>query len=163
MATNFGKFASVLLASALITLPPFYLLRAERRSEEAEPQRILQTYLRAAYAHDFKKAYSLISEQDRQQKSEKIYLREKGSFDGFSLDVARKLANLIEARAITANADGAGQRIKLDLRLPDANSLSTLLLDWDEDKLNTLPKPAQHKILAEIDKLERTGQLKMIA
>jgi hypothetical protein len=157
-----AKFASVLLASALLTLPSFYLLRAERRNEKAEPQRILQTYLKAAYAHDFKKAYGLISEQDRQQKSEKMYLSEKGSFNGFSLDVARKLANLIEARAVRTDVDGAVQRIKLGVRLPDANSLPTLLLDWEEDKLNALPKPAQHKILDEIDKLDRTGQLKMI-
>jgi hypothetical protein len=166
MASSIGNFLpkllAVILGCGLLTLPPFYLLQAERRVSETEPQRVVQAYLKAAYAHDFKKAYGLISSQDRQQKNENMYLREKGPFSGFSLDVARKLANLIEARAIQTSTDGAQQRIRLGLRLPDANSLSDLLLDWDEDRLNALPKAAQRKILDEIDKLHRNRALKMV-
>lgn len=156
------KFCAVLLASALLLLPCYYFVRAERRTPEAEPQRILLAYLRAAYAHDFKKAYEFLSTQDRHQKSEKAYITEKGPFQGFSLDVARKLADFIEGRPLSIAVEGAQKRIKLTVRLPDANSLSELLHNWEEDKLNALPKNQQLKILAEIDRLQRTRQLKTI-
>jgi hypothetical protein len=166
MASPFGNFLpklfAVILGCGLLTLPPFYLLQAERRVPQDEAQRVVQDYLKAAYAHDFKKAYGLISAQDREQKNESMYLREKGPFSGFSLEVARKLANLIEARAIQTSTDGAQQRIRLGLRLPDANSLAPLLLDWDEDRLNALPKTVQRNILDEIDKLRRNRELKMV-
>lgn len=156
------KFFAVLLASVLLLAPCYYFVRAERRTPEAEPQRILLAYLRAAYAHDFKKAYEFLSTQDRQQKNEKAYIAEKGPFQGFSLDVARKLADYIEGRPLSIASEGAQKRIKLGVRLPDANSLSNLLHNWEEDKLNALPKNQQLKILGEIDRLQRTRQLKMI-
>ena len=37
------------------------------------------------------------------------------------------------------------------MKLPDANSVSGLLLDWDDKRLNTLPAPAQKKILTTIE------------
>jgi cytochrome c oxidase assembly protein Cox11 len=42
------------------------------------------------------------------------------------------------------------------------NSLGTLLLDWDEERLNALPLNQQKKILAAIDNLKRNGKLEMI-
>lgn len=162
IATFTVKLCAVLLASAVLLLPCYYFVRAERRTPETEPQRILLAYLKAAYAHDFKKAYEFLSTQDRHQKNEKTYIIEKGPFQGFSLDVARKLADFIEAKALNVTTEGAQRRIKLGVRLPDANSLSTLLHNWEEDKLNAVPKNQQLKILSEIDRLQRSRQLKMI-
>ena len=48
------------------------------------------------------------------------------------------------------------------MKLPDANGVSALLLDWDEKRLNALPAPAQKKILAAIDDLTRQKKLPMI-
>jgi cytochrome c oxidase assembly protein Cox11 len=48
------------------------------------------------------------------------------------------------------------------MKLPDANGVAGLLLDWDEKRLNTLPAPAQKKILATIDDLMRQKKLPMI-
>lgn len=156
------KLFGALLACALLLAPYYYVVRAERRTPEAEPQRILLAYLRAAYAHDFKKAYEFLSTQDRHQKNEKTYIAEKGPFHGFSLDVARRLADLIEAKPLNITTEGTLRRIKLGMRLPDANSLSDLLHNWEEDKLNALPKRKQLKILGEIDRLQRDRRLKMI-
>ena len=151
------------LAAICFLLPPgLYLLKAERRTVDAEPLRTLTAYLKAAYAHDLRKAYRYIASQDRRIKSENIYLREKGPFDGFTLDVARKLAELIETRLLGSVHEQASTRVQLGVRLPDANSLSTLLLDWDEERLNALPPNAQHQILAAIEQLNRAGKLKMI-
>lgn len=149
-------------ALLLLSLPCLYLLRAERPAQDAEPLRILTAYLKAAYAHDLHKAYRYIAAQDRKLKSETVYLREKGPFSGFTLEVARKLAELIETRPLQTVNEEAHARVKLGMKLPDAGSLSILLLDWEEERLNTLPVGAQQKILAAIDELTRAGKLKMI-
>ena len=153
-------FAAV--AVLLLLLPCVYLLKAERRPADDGPLRTLAAYLKAAYAHDLRKAYRYIASQDRRLKSETVYLREKGAFTGFSLEVGRKLAELIEVRLLQAANEEARARVKLNLRLPDASSLSTLLLDWEEERLNALPASAQRQILSTIDDLSRAGKLKMI-
>jgi len=156
------NLVAAFLGIVALLLPPFFLLHAERHRDDREPQRIIAAYLKAAYAHDFKRAYALISNEDRSYKSERAYIREKGPFTGFTLDVASKLAGLIESRTSESTRDGPRLRVKLNLRLPDASSLSPLLFDWDEEKLNRLPKAAQLRILDEIDRLDRKGELKMV-
>jgi len=149
-------------AVVLLSLPCAYLLQAERQTPDGEPLRTLTAYIRAAYAHDLRKAYRYIASEDRRLKSESVYLREKGPFNGFTLDVARKLAELIEARLLHTSNKESRMRVNLSVRLPDANSLSSLLLDWDEERLNTLPPGAQHRILAAIDDLIRAGKFQML-
>ncbi|MGH7784863.1 MAG: cytochrome c oxidase assembly protein, partial [Candidatus Binatia bacterium] len=51
----------------------------------------------------------------------------------------------------------------LDVKYPDANSLSALLFDWDEDRLNALAPAAQREILAKIDQLNWAGKIPTIA
>ncbi len=162
MRLRVRNLALVAAAALLLLLPSTYLLRAERRNVEAEPLRTLNAYLKAAYARDFKKAYGFIAARDRRLKKEKVYVREKGPFSGFALEVARKLSELIEARPLQTVVDGTQTRVKLAFKLPDANSLSSLVLDWDEERLNALPIAAQQKILTAIDRLSRAGGLKMI-
>ena len=156
------KFLLAALAVVLLSLPCAYLLRAERQTADGEPLRALTAYIKAAYAHDLRKAYRYIAAEDRRLKSEAVYLREKGPFSGFTLDVARKLAELIEARLLHTSNEASRMRVNLRVRLPDANGLSTLLLDWEEDRLNALPPGAQHRILAAIDDLTRAGKLQML-
>ena len=156
------KFLLAALAVVLLSLPCAYLLRAERQTADGEPLRTLTAYVKAAYAHDLRKAYRFIAAEDRRLKSEAVYLREKGPFSGFTLDVARKLAELIEARLLHTANEESRVRVHLNVKLPDANSLSSLLLDWDEDRLNALPPGAQHRLLAAIDELARAGKLQML-
>jgi len=156
------KLFLAVAAVALLSLPGAYLLQAERQTPDGEPLRTLTTYIRAAYAHDLRKAYRYIAAEDRRLKSEAVYLREKGPFSGFTLDVARKLAELIETRLLNMSDKESRMRANLSVRLPDANSLSSLLLDWDEDRLNALTPSAQHRILAAIDDLIRAGKLQML-
>lgn len=149
-------------AVVLLSLPCAYLLQAERQTPDGEPLRTLTAYIKAAYAHDLRKAYRYIATEDRRLKSEAVYLREKGAFGGFTLDVARKLAELIEARLLRTASEESRMRVNLSLRLPDASSLSSLLLDWDEERLNALPAGARHKILDAIDDLIRADKLRML-
>jgi hypothetical protein len=116
----------------------------------------------ASYARDYKQAYRLISAKDRQLKPEAVYVRERGTFTGFTLEIARKLAESIAIKPAKITAAGERTRIRAALRLPDAGSLAPLLLDWDEEKLNALSSADQRKLLAVVDRLTRSGTMKMI-
>lgn len=150
------------LAAILLALPAYFFLAASNHDTESGAMRTISAYLKSAYAHDHKKAYRLIAQRDRLVKSEQVYVQEKGPFTGFTLTVAAKLAELIEIRQTSATENLATSKIKLAIKLPDANSLSPLLLDWDQDKLNALPALKQKDILAAIDNLRRDGKLKFI-
>src|SRR3990172_7222010 len=120
MAPMGKKLFLAAAAVVLLSLPCAYLLQAERQTPDGEPLRALTAYIRAAYAHDLRKAYRYIAAEDRRLKSEAVYLREKGPFNGFTLDVARKLAELIEARLLHTSNKESRMRVNLSVRLPAA-------------------------------------------
>jgi hypothetical protein len=153
-----------LVAALMLILPAAFLYHnSAQHSAQTAPFNTVDAYLKNAYARDFKKAYRYISRRDRQLKTERVYVREKGSFSGFPLAVTRKLSEFIELRPLGAVREDDGQtRVKLQVKYPDANSLSAILLDWDEERLNALPSSAQRDILATLDKLHRAGQIETI-
>jgi len=150
------------VAAIALALPPYYILTAANSRAQDGPVRTINDYLKSAYAHDYKKAYRLISNRDRGIKSEELYIQEKGPFSGFTLTVAGKLAEMIEIRQTDALEKSDATKVKFKVKLPDANNLSTLLLDWDQDKLNALPAQRQKEILTSLDNLRRAGELKFI-
>jgi hypothetical protein len=151
-----------MVAGLALIAAPLYWLQREPRKPTAEPVPALSRYLKAAYARDFKRAYRFISSKDKKLKPEKIYSSEQGAFTGFALEVARKLADFITVRPTQLQLEGDRAQVKVRLKLPDATSLSPLLLEWDEDRLNALSPAERQKLLASIDKLHRGGKMKMI-
>jgi cytochrome c oxidase assembly protein CtaG/Cox11 len=158
---NVKKLLLIVAALALVAAP-LYLLKHERRNPAPEPVQILSRYLKASYARDLKQAYRFISSKDKQLKPEKVYLREQGAFRGFALEAARKVAEYMTVSPLQLQPEGERVRVKVRLKLPDANSLAQLLMDWDEDRLNALSFQKRQKLLAEIDKLHRNGKIKMM-
>jgi hypothetical protein len=149
------------LAGLFFFALPVCWLTAERRPS-APPSLVFAEYIKAAYARDFSNAYRLISLQDRRLKTEQVYVRERGSFTGFTLEVTRLLSEFVQSTPVLTQLEGNRARVKLILQYPDANSLSQLLLDWDEDKLNALPRPEQIKILSAVSTLKRQDKINMI-
>ena len=155
------------LAAAFVLILPAAFLYSNshslQRSAQTEPFHTVKAYLKNSYARDFKKAYRYISLGDRQLKAERVYVREKGSFSGFPLAVTRKLSEFIELRPLQASKEQDGQmRLKVEAKYPDANSLSAILLDWDEERLNALPSSTQRDILSTLDQMNRAGEMKTI-
>jgi hypothetical protein len=159
---NIAKLFGSAAAALVLALPPYYFLAASGSGAQDGPMRTINSYLKSAYAHDHRKAYRLISNRDRLIKSEEVYTQEKGPFSGFTLTVAEKLAEMIEIRHTGALENSTATKVKFNIKLPDANSLSTLLLDWDQDKLNALPLQKQKEILTTLDNLRRSGKLQFI-
>jgi hypothetical protein len=153
-----------LVAALILIVPATYLyLNSMQPSGQVAPYNTVNAYLKNAYARDFKKAYRYISLRDRQIKSERVYVREKGSFSGFPLAVTSKLAEFIEVRPLEAVREQDDQtRVKIEVKYPDANSLSAILLDWDEEQLNALSSSAQRNILSTLDEMNRAGQIQTI-
>jgi hypothetical protein len=151
----------VFFTIAILVAPVFLWVKAERQ-RSSEPVAVLTKYLKHLYARDFRRAYRFISAADRELKTQNGYVRERGAFNGVALDAARKLSALIQIQPLTQSTDGSKTRVKIAMRLPDANGVSDLLLGWDENRLNALPRSEQKKILAQIDDLIRNHKVPMI-
>jgi hypothetical protein len=147
-------------ASLMLASPVLLWLYSPNLGDDPVP--VLSKYLRFLYARDLGQAYRFISTVDQRVKNRDDYVRERGAFTGFALDAARKLAELIEVRLASLQMDGARSRVKVALKLPDANAVAPLLLDWDEQRLNALPAPEQKKLLVNIDRLAHDKKLPMI-
>jgi hypothetical protein len=109
-----------------------------------------------------RQAYRFISADDQRLKTPNEYVRERGAFTGFALDIARRLSGLIEIRPLSNQLAGAHNRVTVAMKLPDANGIAKLLLDWDETKLNALSVTERKNLLSTIDSLIGAKQLPMI-
>jgi hypothetical protein len=152
-----------LSAVVLLALPAAYLYTADRAPAPQDPLAVVTAYLRATYARDYSEAYGYLSSTDQQVKSLDRYLRERGAFNGFALDAARKLATYIEITPVKQEVSGRRAKITVKAHLPDANHVSSLLLSWDPYQLNSLPAGKRNDLLAALDEMKRAGTLKMIA
>ena len=156
------KLLLPLCAGLLLALPPLAWLVASGSSPSQAPEQVLSQYLRFLYARDFRQAYRFISADDQGLKNRNEYVRERGSFSGFTLALAARLAGLIEIKQLSSAADGPRQRVTVALKLPDANSIAPLLHDWDDKKLNALSALERRNLLSAIDGLIGAGKLPMI-
>jgi hypothetical protein len=162
MRPQLKTFLLLIAATLLLSLPASYVFKSLWHEGDDEPVRILTQYLRAVYSRDFKQAYRFVSAEDKRLKDQRIYVRERGPFSGFALEAARKLSELIEFTPAQINLNDDRARIVLAFKAPDMNSIGTLLLDWNEERLQALPLHEQKKLLAAIGNLKRNGGLEVI-
>lgn len=147
---------SLLLAAVL------YFQPAGAKSPQVEPIDIVKAYLKASYARDYKNAYRYISPQDQHVWNEKSYASQSGSFAGFALELAQILADRMEVWAIDENKGSNRAHYNIGYRVPTADELSSLLFDWDPDKLNALSRPRQEQLLETLRKMKKDGKMIMI-
>jgi hypothetical protein len=163
MRLHLKPFLLFVAATLLLVLPASYVLtEGLQKADDEQSTRILVKYLRNLYSRDFKHAYRFVSTADKRFKNEGVYVRERSPFSGFTLEAAKKLSEFIEFTPAQIKIDDNRARITLAFKAPDMNSLSTLLLDWDEERLNALPPHEQKKLLASIVNLKQRGSLEMI-
>lgn len=154
---------NLLFIAALALLVSAVFLRTGWSQPAAwETVQVAILYVKAGYARDFPEAYGFISSDDRRVKSEKTYVRERGAFSGFTLDLAKKLAAFIKATPVEEKIDGNRARLQLHLSFPDANKLSAHLLAWDEERLNKLSPKERRELIETLDRWRKEGKIPMV-
>src|SRR5574341_2094883 len=112
------------LTCSFLALPPLIWFTISGPNAPHEPAHSLEQYLKLTYARDFRSAYRFISAEDQRLKKSNEYESERGPFTGFALEVARKLAGLIEMHPLSSEWIGSRQRVSVAMKLPDANSVA---------------------------------------
>lgn len=153
----------VACGATLLILPFAYALRAERgNTADSAAVGVLIDYLQASYARDYKRAYRLISAQDQRLKDERSYVLERGVFTGFTLDVAKQLAGYMELSPVDYQQFSSRATVRVKLDVPDANKLSSMLFDWDTDRLEALSDSERKAILQSLEQLRQERKLERI-
>ena len=157
-----GSSCSALLVSALLVLSSL-TVSSTAAADQQDAVVTLDRYVRATYARDYEEAYSYIATSDQRLKDRASYVRDRGTFSGFTLEIARVLASYIELNALETRVDAGQARIKIKFKVPDAGKLSPLLHGWDSAQLEGLSGTERKALLAAIDKLRRNHEIEMIA
>jgi hypothetical protein len=150
------------VTALVLLLGPEVRLSAGERAQMQDPAVVVQAYLRATYARDFTEAYRYISSEDRRIRDLNRYVQQRGAFNGFALEAARKLADFIEIRFIQKQAVSDRMQTVARYRVPDPAKISSLLLNWDLYRLNLLPVNDRNRIIESIENGKRDGSLDMI-
>ena len=157
-----GSSCSALLVSALLVLSSL-TVSSTAAADQQDAVVTLDRYVRATYARDYEEAYSHIATSDQRLKDRASYVRDRGTFSGFTLEIARVLASYIELNALETRVDAEQARIKIKFKVPDAGKLGPLLHGWDSDQLEGLSGTERKALLAAIDKLRLNHEIEMIA
>jgi hypothetical protein len=131
-------------------------------ADEQDAVSTLDRYVRATYARDYEEAYSHIATADQRLKDRASYVRDRGAFSGFTLEIARLLASYIELKPTETRIVNGQTKIKIRFEVPDAGKLGSMLHDWDIDQLEGLSDTERKALLSRIDKLRRNHAIEMI-
>jgi hypothetical protein len=129
------------------------------RSQINAPLTVIKSYLRATYARDFRHAYRLISAADQRVRDETSYVQAQGEFTGFTAQLAGTLADFIDLQVIEQSSDGERAKIKVGYSIPSAEDVSSLVFNWDSEKLNSLSQAEQKQLLSMLVERKRSGSL----
>ena len=154
------RLCATILITTVLTLTP--LASPARADDRAEIITVLNRYVRALYARDFRAVYEQLSSADQRLKDVHSYSRERGEFRDFTLEVAQAVARSVEVNLITQRIEPARTTVKAKVNVPDPSKLTASLLDWDSERLERL-SPAERKTLLEtIDRQKREKNIAMV-
>jgi hypothetical protein len=139
-------------AAALIGL---FTLDDSRAGDAPEPLRepasVARAYLRAVYARDFAEAYRHVSSADQRARNLDQYLRQRGPFNGFALEIAKVLAAMIELETTTTHVTPARMSLTVHYTAPDPEKMAPLLRHWNGYQLNSLSPAERRKVIEAIE------------
>jgi hypothetical protein len=162
MVCSAPKKLLLLLGFCIILLIPFALyFRAAGRSVEEKPLEVVKAYLKASYARDYREAYQYVASADRRVRDENSFIQAQGSFSGFTLELAKKLADDMELWVIEKQTSSTRVRYKVGYRVPTGDELSSLTFAWDPGKLNSLSPAGQEQLLKTLERMTREGKMIM--
>ena len=133
-------------------------------SVERTPEETVCQYVQAVYSRNYAKAYSLISEDDKQYTPQEEYVELHVAFQGPALELATQLASYIRFENIRTELHGERATVAFDVTLPNGNdpTLRKLLMDFDEAGLQALPEAEQERIAEILATAHQRGELPVI-
>jgi len=150
---------AIVIASSAVN----HLRAAETPVEMREPATVVRAYLRAVYARDFSEAYRYISSADHRARDLNQYLRQRGPFNGFALEVAKRLAATIEVEITSAQGGAAKITLAARYRAPDPEKLAPLLRHWNGYRLNSLSSAERRQIMEAVEQKNRDKSIALIS
>jgi len=128
-----------------------------------DPTQVLRAYVRATYARDFVEAYRFISSADHKVRDLNRYVQQRGSFNGFALEISRKLSEAIAIELVRREENPGRIQFVTKYQVPDPKKLASWLLNWDAYRLNSSSATERKQILDRIEKNTRDGSLPVSA
>src|SRR5512146_104209 len=104
-------YAAVLASITLLAQPA-------RSDDRGEISAVLDKYVKALYARDFRAAYEQISSADQRLKDVHSYSRERGEFRDFTLEAARAVAQAINISVVALLIDQERAAAKIKANVP---------------------------------------------
>jgi Cytochrome c oxidase assembly protein CtaG/Cox11 len=147
------------LGFLLLLLPAAIAKFASYGRSTEKSLNVVRSYLRAAHERDYVEAYRFISSADRVLWKQKDYVEAQGALGGFALQLAKELNDDMKIWVVSQDTKNDRARYTVGYRLPAADELRPLLLDWDASRLNALSGTEQSELLAAVDKLKKNGKL----
>ena len=136
--------------------------RAREQTKANAPLAVIRSYLKATYARDYRAAYGYISAADQRVRDENSYVQGQEEYTGFTARLAGTLADLMDLKLTEESSDGARKKIKVEYSVPASEDVSSLVWDWNAEKLNSLPTAEQTLLLDALAARRRTGNLTRI-
>ena len=134
-----------------------------KADERQEITTVIENYVKALYARDFRAAYKQISSADQRLKDVHSYNRERGEFRDFTLEAAQALAQSVSVRVVELRVDGERGTAKVTANVPDATKLNPLMLDWESERLERLSASERKTLLDTIDRQRLDKKIAMVA
>jgi len=154
---------SVAVFLVALLLSSATLSAAELKQPSRDPEIVLKAYLRATYARDFADAYRYISTADRKIRDLDRYVQQRGSFNGFALEISRKLSEAIAFELARRDENPYRIQFVAKYQVPDPKKLASWLLNWDAYRLNSSSAAERKQILDRIEKSTQSASLPMSA
>jgi len=155
------RYLSLPLSAAVFALVVL-LARPASADDREEISALLDKYVKALYARDFRAAYEQISSADQRLKDVHSYSRERGEFRDFLLEAARAVAQSISVSVVELRIERERAAVKVTANVPDATKLNLLLLDWDGERLESLSTSERKTLLNTIDRQRRDKTIAMV-
>lgn len=122
------------------------------------PLDVVEDYARAVYARDYAPAYEYLSAADRAALSKEAFVAQYENFDGAKLDIAQRLAALIEFQNPQLTETGDTAMLTAHVRAPDGNAAAVAQILHDAGQ----PDADVAQLRSKFDDLVQTGQLPFV-
>ena len=150
------------LASSVFALLVF-LAHSVGAGEREDIAIVLDKYVKAVYARDFRSAYEQISSADQRLKDVHSYSHERGEYRDFALEAARSVAQSVNIRLAELRIDQERAAVKVKVNVPDATKLSPLMLQWDSERLESLSITERKRLLDAIGRQRADKTMAMVS